>query len=193
MKRKASIKRKTNETDIDVTLNLDGSGVSKIDTGIGFLDHMVTGLIRHSKMDATLTCKGDLEIDDHHTAEDCALALGSALDEALGDRRGIARFGCAYAPLDEALARAVVDFSGRPFSVVELDLLRDNVGQIACENIVHFIESLATNARATIHVDILRGKNDHHKAEAGFKALALAFCAALKVNGDNIPSTKGVL
>ncbi len=192
--RRAALERKTRETHVKVDLNLDGTGQSQIDTGIGFLDHMLTALARHGRLDLTLHCKGDLEIDDHHTAEDCALTLGAAIDQALGDKRGIARFGYAYAPLDEALARAVIDFSGRPHAQVELSLRREAIGALACENITHVMQSLAVAARATLHVDVIRGQNDHHKAEAAFKALALAIRQAVAQDGtQTIPSTKGVL
>ena len=138
--------------------------------------------------------ESELAIDDHHSAEDCALVLGRAIDEALGDRRGIARFGHAYAPLDEALARAVVDLSGRPFSHVDLGLRRERLGTLACENLTHVIASLAVAARATVHVELLRGENDHHRAEAAFKALALALRMAMAPSGSSeVPSTKGVL
>ena len=129
----------------------------------------------------------------HHTAEDCALVLGACFDEALGDRAGIARFGSAYAPLDEALARVVIDFSGRPSATVDLGLTREALGQIACENIGHFFESFATTARCALHVDVLRGRNDHHRAEAAFKAFALAIRQAVRIDGDTVPSTKGTL
>lgn len=193
-KRTATVHRVTAETDVKVTLDLDGQGAATIDTGIGFLDHLLTGLARHARLDLELRCSGDLEVDDHHTAEDCALTLGQALDEALGERRGIARFGSAYAPLDEALCRAVVDLSGRPFAAVELDLRREAIGAIACENIPHVLRSLATASRACLHVTVLAGENDHHMAEAAFKALALALRQAVAVEGtDAVPSTKGVL
>lgn len=192
--RTATISRKTGETDITVTVNLDGTGTANIRTGIGFLDHMLTALARHARLDLTLACTGDLQVDDHHTAEDCALALGAAIDKALGERRAFARFGSAYAPLDEALARAVVDLSGRPYAVVELGLKREAIGGLSCENIPHVITSLATALRGAIHVDVLRGENDHHRAEAAFKALALALRAALARTPDaDVPSTKGVL
>ncbi len=192
--RTASIARRTFETEIAGSLTLDGSGAASIQTGIGFLDHLLTALTRHARFDLALTCTGDLHIDDHHTAEDCALAIGAAIDAALGDRRGIARFGSAYAPLDEALARAVVDFSGRPFAFVELGLVRQSVGALSCENIPHVVHSLATAARATVHVDVLRGINDHHRAESAFKALALALRQACARDGSTeIPSTKGTL
>ncbi len=192
--RKAEISRKTKETEIKVSLDLDGTGLAEVATGIGFLDHMLSTLAKHARFDLTLSCKGDLHIDDHHTAEDCALALGAALDEALGPRVGIARFGSAYAPLDEALARAVIDFSGRPYAYVELGLKREALGGLACENIGHVLRSLAIAARATLHVDVLRGENDHHRAEAAFKAVALALRQAVAPTGEEgVPSTKGVL
>jgi imidazoleglycerol phosphate dehydratase HisB len=192
--RVATMARRTSETDVSVTLNLDGDGASDIRTGIGFLDHLLTALARHSRIDLSVTCEGDLGVDDHHTAEDCARALGSAIDRALGERRGFARFGSAYAPLDEALARAVIDLSGRPCAVVDLGLRRDVIGGLACENIEHVISSLASTLRGSIHVDVLRGDNDHHRAEAAFKALALALRAALaRTPDDRVPSTKGVL
>ena len=192
--RHAHIARKTRETDIELTLVVDGTGTSSVDTGIGFLDHMLATLTRFARFDLTLRCTGDLRIDDHHTAEDCALALGAALDQALGNRTGIARFGSAYAPLDEALARAVIDLSGRPHATVNLALERPAIGAIACENITHVMQSLAVAARATLHVDVLRGANDHHKAEAAFKALALALRQAVARDGSTeVPSEKGTL
>jgi imidazoleglycerol phosphate dehydratase HisB len=192
--RKAEISRKTSETSIELSLNLDGIGIADIKTGTGFLDHMLISLTKHARFDLKLRCEGDLHIDDHHTAEDCALALGQALDRALGDRRGIVRFAHAYAPLDEALARVVVDLSGRPSAVVDLDLKRDSIGDLASENIAHVFTSLAMASRSSLHVDVLRGENDHHKAEAAFKAAALAFRQAVALDGsDQVPSTKGVL
>ena len=192
--RTASAQRATGETRVNVQVSLDGIGKVDIRTGIGFLDHLLDALARHSRMDITLSCEGDLGVDDHHSAEDCALALGAAIDRALGERRAIARFGSAYAPLDEALARAVVDLSGRPFAVVDLGLTREAIGGLACENIPHVISSLATALRAAVHVDVLRGQNDHHRAEAAFKALALALRSAMvQTQFDDVPSTKGVL
>jgi len=192
--RKAEIERKTKETDISVSLNLDGQGQADIETGIGFLDHLLTALAAHARLDVSLSCQGDLQVDDHHTAEDCALALGSAIDQALGDRRGIGRFAFAYAPLDEALARAVVDLSGRPFSKVALGLAGDRLGQLSCQNVGHVLSSLATASRTTLHVKVLYGENDHHKAEAAFKAVALALRAAVRRDDSTaVPSTKGVL
>ncbi len=192
--RAAEIHRDTRETEITLKLDLDGTGTAEIDTGIGFLDHMLEALTRHSRLDVTLDCKGDLEIDDHHTAEDCALALGMGLDQALGDRRGIKRFGWAMAPLDEALARAVVDISGRPHAVVDLGLKRPMIGEIASENLAHLLQSLAMAAKFTLHVRVLEGENDHHRVEAAFKATALALRQAVELDvHQEIPSTKGVL
>ncbi len=192
--RKAQVTRTTRETDIRVELDLDGSGERRIQTGIGFLDHLFGALALHGRFDLALSCKGDLEIDDHHTAEDCAIALGEAFDAALGERRGIARFASAYAPLDEALARAVVDISSRPWAEVSLELRREALGALACENIPHVLRSFAQAARLTLHVDVLRGENDHHKAEAAFKACAIALRQAVRVEGkSDVPSTKGVL
>jgi imidazoleglycerol phosphate dehydratase HisB len=192
--RTGHVTRETRETDIRVALTLEGSGEARVATGIGFLDHMLVSLTRHAGFDLELRCEGDLEIDDHHTSEDCALSLGSALDEALGSRRGIARFGHAYAPLDEALARVVVDLSGRPHAEVRLGLEREKLGAWACENIEHFFVSLAVASRSTLHVDVLRGRNDHHRTEAAFKALAIALRGAVsRTGGDEVPSTKGVL
>lgn len=187
--------RRTGETDVSVRLDLDGRGAADVATGIGFLDHLVACLAKHARFDVVLRCQGDLVVDDHHTAEDCALALGQALDRCLGERRGIERFGHAYAPLDESLARSVVDLSGRPGAFVTLGLRRERIGAIACENVTHFFQSLAIAARATVHVDVLRGDNDHHRAEAAAKALALALRAAVARSPDRtaVPSTKGVL
>ena len=190
----ATIVRKTQETDIKLTLNIDGSGETSIQTGIGFLDHMLTALARHAQFDLTLNCIGDLDVDGHHTSEDCAIALGTAVDQALGERRGIQRFGFAYCPLDEALTRVVIDLSGRPTPVVSLGLRREKIGSMATENITHVFQSLAIAMRASLHVDCLRGENDHHRSESAFKACALALRQAVsKTNDTRIPSTKGVL
>jgi imidazoleglycerol phosphate dehydratase HisB len=192
--RQADVARKTNETDVRCSVNLDGTGSSDVKTGIGFLDHMLATLAKHARFDLTLSCSGDLEVDDHHTAEDCALALGAAIDKALGDRRGIRRFGDAHAPLDEALARSVVDLAGRPSPHIALDLTRDSIGDIACESLTHVLSSLGTAMRASLHVDVLKGDNDHHKVEAAFKATALALRQAVALDGgQGVPSTKGVL
>lgn len=192
--RSATVRRKTSETAVELTLDLDGKGNADIETGIGFLDHMLIALVKHGRFDLDLRCTGDLEVDDHHTAEDCALALGEALDQALGERRGIVRFAHAYAPLDEALARVVVDISGRPSAVVDLGLKRERLGDLSCENIGHVFTSLAMTSKMALHVDVIRGDNDHHRAEAAFKALALALRQAVMRDGSTeVPSTKGVL
>lgn len=194
VERIGTVERVTSETRIALSVNLDGSGRAEVFTGIAFLDHMLSAVARHGGIDLELRCDGDLEVDDHHTAEDCALALGTAIDRVIGERRGIARFGYAYAPLDEALARVVIDLSGRPMPVVDLGLKRDMLGGIACENLTHFFVSLTMSLRAAVHVDVLRGDNDHHRAEAAFKALGLALKAAVTRTGsDEVPSTKGVL
>jgi imidazoleglycerol phosphate dehydratase HisB len=194
MSRVAERTRSTKETTIELRLDLDGSGQVDVRTGLGFLDHMLTALAFHAGFDLMLRCDGDLHVDDHHTVEDCALALGSAIDEALGDRTGIERFASAYVPLDESLARTVVDLSGRPCPVVDLALARPMIGDVASENLEHFFRSLAVTMRAALHVDVLRGDNDHHKAEAAFKSTARALRQAVALTAaTDVPSTKGVL
>ena len=192
--RSIELTRTTAETDIRLGLCLDGEGKAEVKTGIGFLDHLLTALAVHARFDLTLNCQGDLEVDDHHTVEDCALVLGSALDRALGERRGIERFGWAIVPMDEALARAVVDLSGRPFAVVQLGLTGRKLGALSTENVAHALNSFATAARCTLHVEVLAGSNDHHRAEAAFKAVARALRQAVALSGrKDVPSTKGVL
>ena len=187
--------RKTAETSI--TLALAQTGETLVETGLGFLDHMIYALAKHSRLSIQLKCVGDLQVDDHHTVEDCGIALGTAFKESLGigsGLKGIKRFGYAYAPLDEALARAVVDISNRPHASVSLDLKREKLGEVSCEMLVHFIKSFAVSACITVHVDVLKGENDHHKAESAFKALALALRQAIEPTGtSDVPSTKGVL
>jgi imidazoleglycerol-phosphate dehydratase len=192
--RTAAVDRQTRETQIALRLDLDGTGASTVATGIGFLDHMFEALAKHARFDLELSCTGDLHVSDHHTAEDCALAFGTALEQALGDKRGIQRFGWAFAPLDEALARAVVDLSGRPFADVRIPLKRPMLGTLAAENVTHVLQSLAMASHSTLHVAMLSGRNDHHMAEAAFKATALALRRAVRISGgDDIPSTKGAL
>jgi imidazoleglycerol phosphate dehydratase HisB len=193
MTRRAEIERETKEVTIRGYLDLDGSGTSDVKTGLGFLDHVLATLARHGRFDLGLTATGDTEVDDHHTVEDCAIVLGRALDQALGDRNGIARFGYAYAPLDESLSRAVIDLSGRPWSEISIDFTRATIGEVAAENLVHFLRSFAMEGRMALHVDLLRGDNDHHKAESAFKALAMALRSAVAADGSGIPSTKGTL
>lgn len=192
-RRAATLRRTTGETEVAVTLDLDGTGRSAVATGLPFLDHMLGALARHARWDLELTARGDLEVDDHHTVEDCAIVLGRALDAALGERRGIERFGFAFAPLDEALCRTVVDLSARPWPAVELRLVREQLGAVATENLAHFLNTLAIEARMALHVTTLAGANDHHKAEAAFKSLALALRRALTRTDGGVPSTKGVL
>ena len=192
--RRARVQRSTRETQIELELNLDGSGAAEVSTGIGFLDHMLTSFARHGGLDLRVTCAGDLEVDDHHTAEDVALCLGAALDEALGERRGIERFGEARVPMDEARAEAALDLSGRPYAVLELGLRREQLGRIATENLTHFFRSFATAGRLCLHLEVPRGENDHHRAEAAFKACARALRLAVRpTGGDAVPSTKGIL
>lgn len=190
------ITRKTNETDITVTLDLAGSGSAEIRTGIGFFDHMLHHLAVHGRFDLTLQAEGDLHIDPHHTVEDCALALGAAFDQALGDRRGIVRMADAYAPMDETLAQAVVDFSGRPYCVFSGEWLAPAVGGLPVTLVEHFFESFVVAARANVHVRILYGRDDHHRAEALFKAFARALDQAVRQDprlAGSVPSTKGTL
>jgi imidazoleglycerol phosphate dehydratase HisB len=193
MTRTATFDRRTNETAISGRIDLDGTGLSEVATGLGFLDHMLVTLAKHSGFDLVLNATGDTTVDDHHTVEDCAIVLGRGIDSALGDREGIQRFGYAYAALDEALARSVVDLSGRPWPEVHIGLARDRIGDVAAENIVHFFRSLAIESRMALHVDLIRGDNDHHKAEAAFKATALALKSAVAITTIGTPSTKGSL
>lgn len=180
--RKAALRRKSRETEVLVALDLDPEEPSaEIDSGIGFLDHMLCSLATHARWRLSLFCRGDLAVDEHHSAEDCALALGEAIARALAKGPAPRRFGSAYAPLDEALARAVIDLSGRPYCRADLALSGARLGDLAGENVVHFFWSLASAARMTLHVDVLAGENAHHKAEAAFKALALALKEALSV------------
>ena len=193
-KRVVELTRTTKETDIICRLNLDGSGIADVETGIGFFDHMLTTLAKHARFDLRLSCKGDLSIDDHHSVEDCALIIGNCLDDALGERQGIARFASTHVPLDEALCRAVVDLSGRPYPAINLGLERERLGELSCENIPHFFESFAVTGRMALHVDVLKGRNDHHRSEASFKAVAVALRQAVAFDGtSDVPSTKGML
>lgn len=198
--RTATISRKTNETEIEVYIDLDsqpGSAsqqVINISTGIGFLDHMYHALAKHGGMSLTLLAKGDLHIDDHHTAEDTAIALGTAFKQALGEVRGIRRYGTGFAPLDEALSRAVIDICSRPYCVTDLGIKREKIGDLSTEMLPHIFYSFAMASGCTLHIDVLRGQNDHHRAESAFKALALAIRQATeRTGGNDVPSTKGVL
>jgi imidazoleglycerol phosphate dehydratase HisB len=192
-RRAATLTRATRETKIELSLDLDGAGRTEIHTGIGFLDHLLTALAFHARFDVSLACHGDLDVDDHHTAEDCAIALGGALDQALGERSNIARFGWASVPMDEALAEASIDLVRRPFAVVDLSLRRERIGELSCENIPHVLQSLATAGDFTLHCNVRYGQNDHHKAEAAFKAVALALRQAVSTSATGLPSTKGAM
>ncbi len=194
--RTARIERKTNETSVLVELNLDGSGQHTVATGIGFLDHMLAHLAVHGLFDLTVRASGDLDVDAHHTTEDVALTLGKAFDEALGDRSGLVRTGSAWVPMDEALAFVVVDFSGRPYAVIEAEWATATIGELPTSLIAHALESFAIAARCTLHARVFYGRDDHHKAEALFKALARALDAATTIDSRRagaIPSTKGTL
>ncbi|HTX91255.1 MAG TPA: imidazoleglycerol-phosphate dehydratase HisB [Anaerolineales bacterium] len=194
--RTAKIDRKTNETEISLSLDLDGKGGYAVDTGIGFLDHMLSHVAVHGSFDLELKARGDLQVDVHHTVEDCALVLGQAFDQALGDRAGIVRMGSAYVPMDESLAFVCVDLSGRPYSVIQADWHGPSVGQIPASLFPHFLESFAVTARCNLHARVLYGRDDHHQAEALFKALGRALDEAARIDprrASRIPSTKGSL
>lgn len=194
--RKASINRKTKETDIQATINLDGTGNADIKTGIGFLDHMLEQLARHSLMDISLKADGDLYIDFHHTAEDSGIVLGQALSEALGDKKGITRYADVHLPMDETLTRVAVDVSGRPFLIWQVEFTRDKIGEMDTELFREWFQAFAQNAGITLHVANLYGENNHHIAETCFKGLARAIRAAIAIDpaqADRIPSTKGQL
>ena len=194
--RKGEIKRKTKETDIAVAVAIDGTGQSSIETGIGFLDHMLDLLARHSRMDITVKAKGDLHIDDHHTAEDVGIALGQAVKQALGDMKGITRYADVHLPMDEALTRVAIDVSGRPFLVFKVQFNRDKIGTFDTELVNEWFQAFAMNCGVTLHVETLYGSNDHHISESCFKGLARALRAALAIDpkaANEIPSTKGTL
>jgi len=194
--RTAALNRSTKETSVSVEVNLDGTGTSKIDTPIGFLSHMLDAIARHARVDLNIVAAGDTHIDYHHTVEDVGLVLGEAFANALGDKRGIRRFGHAYVPLDEALARVVVDFSGRPFLVFEVPLDREMLlihKDFPFALVEEFFKSFANKCACNIHVDLIRGRNGHHAAEAIFKAFAVALRMAKEIVGSGIPSTKGVI
>ncbi len=185
--------RKTKETDIQIEIELDGSGKADISTGIGFFDHMLTALCVHAGLDLLVLAKGDLQVDCHHTVEDIGIVLGDALAGALGDKSGIERYGFFYAPLDESLALCSIDISGRPYLVFQCPFDRAFVGELETDMIKEFFRALATRAGITLHINLMYGANDHHKAEAVFKAFAHALKAAIQSNGKGALSTKGVL
>lgn len=196
MTRQARIERHTNETKIDISLNLDGTGKARLNTGLGFFDHMLEQIARHGLLDIDLRVEGDLHVDCHHSIEDTGIALGDALREALGDKRGIYRYGHAYVPLDEALSRVVIDFSGRPGLHFHAQFSRDKIGEVDTEAFFEFFQGFANHARATVHIDNLRGVNNHHIIETIFKAFGRALRMAAAEDpraAGTIPSTKGCL
>jgi imidazoleglycerol-phosphate dehydratase len=193
--RTATISRTTKETDVRVELNLDGSGSGKVQTGVPFLDHMLLLFAKHGIFDLDVQCKGDLEIDPHHSVEDIGICLGTALDKALGEKKGIVRFAHAYYPMDESLARVVVDLSGRPYLVFRVKVERERVGDLDSELVEEFWKAVVTHARVNLHIELLYGRNAHHIFEAVFKAAARALCLATRTDPrmEGVPSTKGVL
>jgi imidazoleglycerol-phosphate dehydratase len=191
--RSVKLERETKETQVECELNLDGEGKASVNTGIGFFNHMLELLAFHSGMNLYLRADGDLDVDDHHTIEDCGILLGKVMRKALGDRAGIARYGSFTLPMDETLASVDLDISGRPYLVFNCEFKRDQIGMMATETVEEFLRAFAFQAGITLHVNVHYGNNDHHKAEAIFKALGRALKAAVKVSGDKIPSTKGML
>ena len=194
--RKASVKRTTKETDVEVAVDLDGTGAASIATGIGFLDHMLDLLARHSRVDINVKAKGDLHIDHHHTTEDVGIVLGQAVKQALGDMKGISRYADVHVPMDEALTRVAIDISGRPVLVFKVEFGRDKVGPFDTELVQEWFQAFAMNAAVTLHVATLYGGNDHHIAESCFKGLARALRAAVAIDSraaHEVPSTKGTL
>jgi imidazoleglycerol-phosphate dehydratase len=194
--RSGKIERNTSETKVSVAVGLDGAGTAHISTGVGFFDHMLDQIARHAPLDLELTAKGDLHIDAHHTVEDVGIAFGQAVDLALGDRKGITRYGDAHVPLDEALTRVVVDVSGRPFLVYEVKFPAQKIGDFDTELIREFFQAVAVHARIGLHIENLRGVNSHHIAESAFKGFARAFGKAVAINPraqNQVPSTKGTL
>src|SRR5476649_1613392 len=194
--RKAAVKRATKETEVEVVIDLDGAGVSQVATGIGFLDHMLDLLARHSRIDMAVKAKGDLHIDHHHTTEDVGIALGQAVKQALGTMAGITRYASVHMPMDETLSRVVIDISGRPVLVFKATFIRDKVGAFDTELVQEWFQAFAMNAGITLHAETLYGTNDHHIAESCFKGLARALRAAVAIDPrakDEVPSTKGSL
>jgi len=194
--RTALITRTTKETDISVQVNLDGTGVYRVSTGIGFLDHMLEQLSRHSLIDLDATVKGDLHVDQHHTTEDSAIAIGEAVSKALGDRRGISRYGTAFAPMDEALTRVALDISGRPFLVWKAQFSQPRLGEMDTELFQHWFHAFSGSAGITLHIENLYGENNHHIIESCFKGVARALRQAVEIDprkADSVPSTKGTL
>jgi imidazoleglycerol-phosphate dehydratase len=193
MERTAKIERKTNETDIRCEVNLDGQGRYEIDTGVGFLDHMLTHVSKHGKIDMTVKAKGDLNVDAHHTVEDVGICLGEALVKALGDKKGIARYGTSSVPMEDALANVSADLSGRPFCVYNVQYRTERIGDFDVECVEEMLRAFSNSGRLNLHVNVPYGTNSHHIAEAIFKALGQALAQAVRVVGHEIPSTKGTL
>lgn len=193
MKRTSTFQRKTNETEIKGSLNLDGKGIASIQTGLGFLDHMLELWAFHSGFDVTISCRGDLHVCAHHSVEDIAIALGEAFDKALGDRKGISRYATFFMPMDETLTRTVIDVSGRSYHIFNGKLECEKVGDFPVEMTWHFFHSFASNARLTLHQEILYGENDHHRIESLFKGFGRALAQAVAITTDKVPSSKGVL
>lgn len=195
MSRAAEKERTTRETDVKVRIELDGNGESRIATGIGFLDHMLDLFARHGLFDLEVTCKGDLHIDGHHSVEDIGITIGQAFAEALGDKKGIVRYGTAYVPMDETLVRAVVDLSGRAFTVYRVNNVRDKVGELDVEMVEHFWRSFAGEVRCNLHIELMYGANQHHITEGVFKSAAKALSSAVQVSDriQGVLSTKGTL
>lgn len=193
MGREYCINRKTNETNIEAYINLDGIGHSEIGTGIGFFDHMLELLAFHSSIDIKIKCKGDLNVCDHHSIEDVGIALGKAFKEAISDKKGIERYGSFYVPMDESLAFVSIDISGRPFLVFDCDFKRDSINNFSTEMVEEFLRAFAFNAKITLHSKILYGKNDHHKIEAIFKALGRSLKIAKEITSEKLQSTKGTI
>ena len=194
--RRADVVRNTKETQITASVNLDGTGVGSLNTGMPFLDHMLDQIVRHGLIDISITCTGDLEIDDHHSAEDCGITLGQAFAQAIGDKKGIRRYGHAYTPLDEALSRVVVDISGRPGLEFHVPFTRASVGGFDVDLFYEFFQGFVNHANMTLHIDNLRGRNTHHQVESVFKAFARALRAAVELDprmAGQTPSTKGSL
>jgi imidazoleglycerol-phosphate dehydratase len=194
--RTATIHRRTGETDVTLTLAIDGVGNAEVATGIGFLDHMLSLFAKHGLFDIIVSAQGDLQIDDHHTSEDVCICLGQALDQALGERRGIVRTAHSYVPMDEALGFVAVDLGGRPYAMFDANFITPRVGQLGTDLIEHLFETIATHGRLNLHARVLYGRNDHHKVEALFKALGRALDAATRIDerlGGAVPSTKGTL
>jgi imidazoleglycerol-phosphate dehydratase len=194
--RMGEVTRETSETRTEVRLDLDGRGEYEVETGVGFLDHMLASLARHGRFNLRVRAKGDLHVDEHHTVEDVGIAFGQALNEALGERKGLMRFGDGRAPMDEALAEVAIDLGGRGFAALDVPLIGSAVGDVGAQMLPHFFRSLATEARMTLHATIVRGENDHHRAEALFKAFARALDEATRIDerlAGELPTTKGAL